>query len=150
MVMKAKIEAWLENKSAEMGFFLVEVEISKKNEISVFIDTEQGIGIQECTQVSRGLSEFLGDAMEKYSLEVSSPGLDRPLKVAAQFAKNLGKNIEIELKDNSIVAGKMTAVTSKDITIEEKTKSKKKEVEPIFKTFSFSEVKEVKVSISFK
>lgn len=148
--MKAKIEAWLENKSAEMGFFLVEVEISKKNEISVFIDTEQGIGIQECTQVSRGLSEFLGDAMEKYSLEVSSPGLDRPLKVAAQFAKNLGKNIEIELKDNSIVAGKMTAVTSKDITIEEKTKSKKKEVEPIFKTFSFSEVKEVKVSISFK
>jgi ribosome maturation factor RimP len=133
-----------------MGFFLVEVEISKKNEISVFIDTEQGIGIQECTQVSRGLSEFLGDAMEKYSLEVSSPGLDRPLKVAAQFAKNLGKNIEIELKDNSIVAGKMTAVTSKDITIEEKTKSKKKEVEPIFKTFSFSEVKEVKVSISFK
>lgn len=148
--MKNKVWTWLESQSTEMNFFPVEVEVSKKFEISVYIDNEKGISIQECALVSRSLSEFLGDDMEKYSLVVSSPGLDIPLKVAAQFTKNIGKEVEVELTDNTKFVGTLTAATAKNITLEEKPKGKKKEATGIVKTFSFTEVKEVKVSISFK
>lgn len=88
----------------ERGFELVDVEYVKEGSnyyLRVYADKEGGITIDDCVDVSRALNPLL-DAYDKefkdpYILEVSSPGLLRPLKKDKDFARNLGKMIEIKL-----------------------------------------------------
>lgn len=88
----------------EHGFELVDVEYVKEGSnyyLRVYADKEGGITIDDCVDVSRALNPKL-DAYEKefkdpYILEVSSPGLLRPLKKDKDFARNLGKLVEIKL-----------------------------------------------------
>ncbi|MBQ4058930.1 MAG: ribosome maturation factor RimP [Lachnospiraceae bacterium] len=88
----------------ERGFELVDVEYVKEGAnyyLRVYADKEGGITINDCADVSRALNPLL-DAYDKefkdpYILEVSSPGLLRPLKKDKDFARNLGKMIEIKL-----------------------------------------------------
>ncbi len=88
----------------EHGFELVDVEYVKEGSsyyLRVYADKEGGITINDCVEVSRALNPKL-DAYDKefkdpYILEVSSPGLLRPLKKDKDFARNIGKMIEIKL-----------------------------------------------------
>lgn len=88
----------------EHGFELVDVEYVKEGStyyLRVYADKEGGITIDDCVEVSRALNPKL-DAYDKefkepYILEVSSPGLLRPLKKDKDFARNLGKLVEIKL-----------------------------------------------------
>lgn len=88
----------------ERGFELVDVEYVKEGStyyLRVYADKEGGITIDDCVDVSRALNPKL-DAYDKefkepYILEVSSPGLLRPLKKDKDFARNLGKLVEIKL-----------------------------------------------------
>lgn len=88
----------------EYGFELVDVEYVKEGSsyyLRVYADKEGGITIDDCVEVSRALSPKL-DVYDKefkdpYILEVSSPGLLRPLKKDKDFARNLGKMLEIKL-----------------------------------------------------
>ncbi len=90
-VIEGLVQALLANES---GYFLVDVRIKPTNNVKVFIDGDQGISIEKCVQYNRALykkleeSEFFptGD----FSLEVSSPGLDEPLKLLRQYKKNIG------------------------------------------------------------
>lgn len=88
----------------ERGFELVDVEYVKEGSnyyLRVYADKEGGIDINDCVEVSRALNPKL-DAYEKefkepYILEVSSPGLLRPLKKDKDFARNVGKMVEMKL-----------------------------------------------------
>lgn len=88
----------------ERGFELVDVEYVKEGSnyyLRVYADKEGGITIDDCVEVSRALNPKL-DAYDKefkepYILEVSSPGLLRPLKKDKDFARNLGKMVELKL-----------------------------------------------------
>ena len=87
----------------ENGFELVDVEYVKEGAnwyLRVYVDKENGIDIDDCVLVSRGLEEKL-DAedfiKEAYILEVSSPGLTRPLKKDKDFERNIGKRVEVKL-----------------------------------------------------
>lgn len=88
----------------ERGFELVDVEYVKEGStyyLRVYADKEGGITIEDCVEVSRALNPKL-DAYDKelkapYILEVSSPGLLRPLKKDKDFARNIGKMVEIKL-----------------------------------------------------
>lgn len=87
-----------------MGFHVVEVEYVKKSDgmnLTFFIDSENGIKIEDCEAVSRAIDQPLEDlnptSDEGYILSVSSPGLDRPIKTEWDFNKNMGKEIEITL-----------------------------------------------------
>ena len=86
---------------SECGFELVDVEYVKEAGewyLRVYIDKPGGITIDDCEVVSRRLSDLLDEKdfiKEAYILEVSSPGLDRPLKKDKDFARNMGKEIEI-------------------------------------------------------
>lgn len=105
---KKEIETTCENLVLpiieERGFELVDVEYVKEGAnfyLRVYADKEGGITIDDCVDVSRALNPLL-DAYDKefkdpYILEVSSPGLLRPLKKDKDFARNLGKMIEIKL-----------------------------------------------------
>lgn len=85
----------------ENGFELVDVEYVKEAGtyyLRVYVDKEGGIAVNDCELVSRALSDRLDQEdyiADSYILEVSSPGLGRPLKKEKDFAKSLGKEIEI-------------------------------------------------------
>ena len=88
---------------AEHGFELVDVEYVKEGSdyyLRVYADKEGGINIDDCVLISRSLEEKLDAAdrlTDPYILEVSSPGLTRPLKKDKDFKRNLGKKVEVKL-----------------------------------------------------
>jgi ribosome maturation factor RimP len=115
---------------AEPDYFLVEIKIKSTNNIKVFIDGDKGISIEKCTQFNRQLYKILegnnffpsGD----FSLEVSSPGIDKPLKLQRQYIKNTGRKIEVLFNDDTRKTGRLIQVSSNDIIIEETTDKVKK------------------------
>jgi len=143
------INALLEN---EPGYFLVEIKIKPTNNVKIFIDGDQGISIEKCIQFNRQLYKIIEDKNffppGDYSLEVSSPGIDKPLKLQRQYLKNVGRNIEIQFNDGSAKTGRLLQVSSDDIILEETTgKGKKAEIKQL--VIPFSNIKTTTVQIEF-
>lgn len=126
---ETRTESYLLPLLEERGFELVDVEYVKEGGncyLRAYIDKEGGVTIGDCEQISRPLSDWLDreDFIEdSYILEVSSPGLDRPLKKEKDFARSMGKAVEIRLyravdrqKD---FRGVLTAYDKSTVTIEE-------------------------------
>lgn len=132
--------------------FLVEVKIKPTNNVKVFLDADGGISIAKCVTYNRTLYKQIeaegifpgGD----FSLEVSSPGLDEPLKLKRQYQKNIGRNVEVTLQDGTKKEGKLLTVTETEIVIEE-TKGKNKKKETIQHTIFFDNIKTTKIQIQF-
>lgn len=134
------------------GYFLVEVKINPTNNIKVFLDADSGVSIDKCVKYNRALYKQIEESGmfpgNDFSLEVSSPGLDEPLKLKRQYNKNTGRNVEVILQDGSKIEGKLTGVSDADIQVEEiKGKSKKKEV--IEHTIRIDNIKTTKIQIQF-
>lgn len=134
------------------GYFLVEIKIKPTNNIKVFLDADTGVSIDKCVKYNRALYKQIEEAgmfpNGDFSLEVSSPGLEEPLKLRRQYEKNTGRNVEVILNDGTKKEGKLTAVLNDGITIEEaKGKNKKKEV--IQHTILFDNIKTTKIQIQF-
>ena len=100
---ESRTEAMLVPIVEAKGFELVDVEWVKEGAnwyLRAYIDKENGITVDDCEEVSRALSDLLDEEdfiSENYILEVSSPGLDRPLKKEKDFARSIGKDVEIRL-----------------------------------------------------
>ena len=100
---ESRTEAMLMPIVETKGFELVDVEWVKEGAnwyLRAYIDKENGITVDDCEEVSRALSDLLDEEdfiSENYILEVSSPGLDRPLKKEKDFARSIGKDVEIRL-----------------------------------------------------
>ena len=92
-------EEWLRNTLEGLGYELVDLESSRGGLIRVFIDTPQGINVDDCARVSHHLTRaFVVEGVEYERLEVSSPGLDRPLKRLADFERFSGREASVKLK----------------------------------------------------
>jgi ribosome maturation factor RimP len=132
--------------------FLVEVRIKPTNNIRVALDADSGISIEKCVAYNRKLYKQLEEAAlypdGNFSLEVSSPGLDEPLKMYRQYVKNTGRNVEVQLNDGTKTEGKMTAVSEKEIMVEE-TRGKNKKKEVIQHSFLFDNIKSTKIQTLF-
>lgn len=104
---KKEIRSLFEGEVEKMGFDLVDMTIAlsqKNSDIRLFVDREGGITIDECRKVSRAISDliFSNDLFPKdYTLQVSSPGVDRPLIDEKDFRRNKGKEVEIEYREES-------------------------------------------------
>jgi len=93
------LEAWLARTLAGLGYELVDLESSRSGLIRVFIDAPRGITLDDCTRVSQHLRRaFAVDGVDYERLEVSSPGLDRPLKRLADYARFAGREATLRLK----------------------------------------------------
>ena len=144
-----KVEALL---STEPGLFLVEVKIRPTNNIKVFIDGDQGVSIEKLVQYNRGLYKYLEESNfypgGDFSLEVSSPGLDEPLKLHRQYLKNIGRPVEVTGKDGTKTTGKLITVSEQEITVEEE-KGKGKRKETVQHIIPFDLIKETIIQIKF-
>ena len=92
-------EGWLEATLGSLGYELVDLELSRSGLVRVFIDKPGGITVEDCARVSHHLTRLFaveGFAYER--LEVSSPGLDRPLKRLEHFARFAGQEATLRLK----------------------------------------------------
>lgn len=146
---KDKVEALI---GTEPELFLVEIRVKPTNNIKVFIDGDRGVSIDKLVQYNRRLYKQIeeegmfpgGD----FSLELSSPGLDEPLKLHRQYVKNIGRQVEIIKNDGIKLEGKLLSVTENEITIEEQ-RGKAKKMEIIQHTIPFENIKTTRIQIKF-
>jgi len=143
----------------EPVYFLVDLRIKPTNNIKVFLDGDHGITIEKCVQVNRKLYRKLEEAAlfpdGDFSLEVSSAGLDEPLKSLRQYKKNIGRQVEVQLQDGTQREGQLMDVTEEGIVLEVATgktsngklQSRKKEISS--HSLLFNNIKSTKIQIVF-
>ncbi len=129
--------------------FILDV-ILKDGRVEIYADTDDGIKFWQCQKLSRGIEAYLDESQvlgEKYTLEVSSPGVDKPLQLYRQYPRNVGRQLKVNLEDGSIMEG--TLLTVSEEKLELKVPGAKK---GMFKTkeVDFSEVQSAQVLVSFK
>jgi ribosome maturation factor RimP len=133
-------------------YFLVDIRIKPTNNVKVFLDGDQGITIEKCISINRALYKQLEETAlfpnDDFSLEVSSPGLDEPLKLHRQYIKNTGRPVEVLLKDGRKVEGKLLEVHDTAVVIEE-TRGKNKKKEVLQHNFLFDNIKSTKLQVVF-
>ena len=131
-------------------YFVVDIRIKPTNNVKLFVDGDNGVPVEKLVAFNRNLYTRLEAAAlfpdNDFSLEVSSPGLDEPLKLPRQFQKNIGRKVTVTLLDGSEKEGTLLAATEEQLTIEE-TVGKKKEKKTI--DINLNEIKHTKVCIVF-
>lgn len=158
-VIEHKIEILVLDKFKEEGWedcFVVEIN-HHSNKLDVFIDSDSGISFDKCRKVSRHIEAVLDEELwlgEKYTLEVSSPGISRPLQLKRQYVKNIGRGLKVKFPvGEGKEEGKLIAVEEDHITLERlevRKEGKKKIKEMISIDIPFDRIREATVQISFK
>ena len=152
-ILKQIEEGWLQEILSEYpNLFLVDVKIRPTNNIKVFIDGDTGFSIDACTRINRKLYKAIEEAAiypeGNFSLEVSSPGITEPLKLYRQYNKNIGREVEVVFKDDSLKIGVLTTVAESDIVLEyTEGKGKKAVVQTL--VIPFDNIKTTTVQIKF-
>ena len=143
-------------KDRDERLFIVELTISASNVIRLELDkTEGNVSIEDCMSVSRNIEHNLDREDADFELHVSSAGLDKPLRVHAQYVKNIGRDLDVKLKSKEKVTGTLIAVDEAGVTLKREEKQaiegkKKKELVVIENKIAFSDINEAKIVISFK
>ena len=132
--------------------FLVDIWIKPTNNIKVFIDADEGIILSLLIEYNRKLYKKLEESGlfpdGDFSLEVSSPALDEPLKLFRQYKKNVGRYVDVTKNDSSKVEGRLIEATEDGILVETETgKGKKKETRQ--ESILFDDIKSTKIQIKF-
>lgn len=146
---KNKIESVIMDQTAH---FLVDIKIKPTNNIKVYIDGDNGVGIDELVKYNRLLYKDLEQSAlfpdGDFSLEISSPGLDEPLKMHRQYVKNINRFVEVALLDGKKIEGRLSGVQENEIQVEE-IKGKGKKAETLYHTVLFNNIKTTKIQIKF-
>ena len=132
--------------------FFVDMKVKPTNNIKIFLDADSGLGIEKCIKINRRLYrqvEEMGFYPEgDFSLEVSSPGLDEPLKLLRQYVKNIGRSVEVTLNDDTIKEGILLEAVEEQIVIET-TEGKNKKAVTTQIPVLFTDIKQTVVQIKF-
>ncbi|HEY9114421.1 MAG TPA: ribosome assembly cofactor RimP [Bacteroidales bacterium] len=153
MIKKEQIVKLAEECLEGTGRFIVKVSVGKDNLINVYIDGDEGVTIDHCVELSRHIEGNLDREIEDYELKVSTAGVGQPMVNIRQYAKNIGKPVEVLMKDGSMKKGILQAVDIENLTLAEALKDKNKKSKKIVAGESFqvpfSSVKETTVMIIF-
>ena len=148
--------AELANKSLPSDdHFLVDIVLKgtdQNRKVIVLLDGDKGINIDDCAKVSRGMAaelELNDPFSGKYTLEVSSAGIDHPLTLKRQYAARIGKELKIRLVNGDELAGELVEVHENDVVINKKIKVNKKQTTEAA-TVSFDAIDRSMVQVSFK
>ncbi len=138
-----EIQRSLQAIADEMGIEIVEVEFKqgKSPALTVYIDIEGGVDLDTCEKFHRAIDPVLDEVDptfgEPYTLNVSSPGLDRPLKTARDYQKCMGEKVEIKLfaplKGKKFFEAKLVGYDGNCIELEEGKETWKLEIAKIAK-----------------
>lgn len=148
-----RVEDWLnELLSLEPEDFLVSVKVRPINNIKIFIDSDKGMSIEKCVKYNRKLYNKIEESAlfpdGNFSLEISSPGVDEPLKMNRQYQKNVGRKLLITFNDDTQKEGKLLEITEKDVVIEH-TSGKGRKAETNQFVIPLENIKSAVVQIQF-
>jgi ribosome maturation factor RimP len=155
MITKEQILGIISEKIYSDEVFVVDLKVSASNKIQLQIDSISGIGIDYCVTVSKLIESSLDRESEDFELEVSSPGLGQPFKVAQQYLKNIGREIQVTPFDGKQFSGILKAFIDGNIIVEcaEKVKvegSKKRELVQVERKITQQEIKKAELIVKFK
>ncbi|MFI8378466.1 ribosome assembly cofactor RimP [Leeuwenhoekiella sp. NPDC079379] len=154
-MLKEKVKALLVEAFEEYGsLFLVDLSFKGNNEITVVIDGDEGVTVQDCINVSRKVEHNLDREEEDFSLEVMSSGATEPLINKRQYKKNVGRDLDVKLQDGSKITGLLTKVEENTITLSWKERvpkevGKGKVTVDKEEIISFDAIEQAKVKIKF-
>lgn len=97
--------------------FLIDLKISTGSDVTVILDGDNGVTLQDCLDASRAIEFNMDREEHDFSLQVMSAGLSEPLVTPRQFNKNLGRDIEVMLQDSSEIEGELVDVDEEKITL---------------------------------
>ena len=137
------------------GCFLVDVTVSKDNDIVLTVESESGtIELDDCVSLSRYFETKFDREVEDYSLTVSSAGLDQPFKVLKQFVKAIGTKVEVSLKGGRKMVAELVEADEEGISLKYSVKEavegkKKKELVEHLDRFTMEQINSVRPYIEF-
>lgn len=118
MDFRAKVEQLVhEFLETRKDLYLVDLKISVGDDITVILDGDEGLSLQDCLDASRAIEFNLDREEHDFSLQVMSPGLSEPLKLPRQFKKNMGREIEVLLNSDEKIQGEVVAVDDEKVTL---------------------------------
>lgn len=142
-------EAFEDGRCGE--YYLVDLVVNPSGHIIVYTDGDEGVSLDACTRISRVLEAILDQEPTLggvYQLEVSSPGVTRPLKFPRQYLKHIGRTLKIELLTGGKIEGKLVTAGHDGVTVEIKPADKKAKTES--RDIPHEEIKEAYVTVQFK
>ena len=151
----SEIKDALQSELVARGCFLVDVSVSKDNDIVVTIESESGkIELDDCVALSRYFETQFDREVEDYSLTMTSAGLDQPFKVLRQFEKAVGTKVEVQLKGGKKMVALLEAADEESVTLKYSVKEavegkKKKELVEHVDRFTMDQVNSLRPFIEF-
>ncbi len=158
MISKKIVKQLINERIEELdnGLFIVDLRISSNNQINVELDKYEGnVSVDDCIRVSRNVEHNLDREEQDFELSVSSSGLDKGLRVFAQYKKNIGRDVKVKRKEGGKIEGTLIDATKEQIIVQNSRKERiegKKKKETIVEDhiIPMSNVLETKIVISFK
>jgi ribosome maturation factor RimP len=151
MALKDQISEHITPALHKAGYFLEDVNLVSPGQhriVTVIVDGESALNLDQVTVASKLVSELLDEATfmgeTPFTLEVTSPGIDRPLTLPRHFAKNVDRLLKVTKSDGDVVTGRILSNTESDMTLSVTEKKDDKEV-----TISLGDIKRAQVEIEF-
>jgi ribosome maturation factor RimP len=136
--------------------YIVDIELKPNQRLYVFADSDSGFTFEKCQRLSRYLEAPLdenGWLGEKYLLEVSSPGIERPLKFPRQYTRNIGRTLSVTLNDKTEHLGTLQSADEHQIvlvnTVIERDEKKKKKVVVVETPIPYDQIEKALVKLGF-
>ncbi len=155
MITENLIRRLIGEKIADTEYYILSLDIRPGNDIVVELENSGPVSIEDCVAISRAIEHNLDREVEDFSLQVASPGLDKPLRDHRQYIKNVGRSLKVRLANNEEIEGELRAADDTKIVLftsrKERVEGKKKRViveEEL--TLSYPEIKQAKLKINFK
>jgi ribosome maturation factor RimP len=118
MEFRKENEIWLDRFLQERtDLFLIDLKVSVADDITIILDGDSGVSLQDCLDVSRAIEFNLDREKHDFSLQVMSAGVGEPLVLQRQFVKNKGREIEVLLNDSSKISGELSKADDEKITL---------------------------------
>ena len=151
MALKDQIAELIAPALHQAGYFLEDVNLVTPGNhriVTVIVDGESALNLDQVTVASKLISELMDEAPfmgeTPFTLEVTSPGIDRPLTLPRHFAKNVTRLLKITKTDGEVVTGRIASNTDTDVTLFVAVKKETKEV-----VIAFADIKRAVVEIEF-
>jgi ribosome maturation factor RimP len=151
MALKDQIAELITPALQQAGYFLEDINVVSPGNhriVTVIVDGESALNLDQVTVASKLVSELVDEAAfmgeTPFTLEVTSPGIDRPLTLPRHFAKNVTRLLKVTKSDGSVVTGRITSNSDLDVTLTVVEKKETKEV-----VVAFSDIKRAVVEIEF-
>jgi len=151
MALKDQISEHITPALHKAGYFLEDVNLVSPGQhriVTVIVDGESALNLDQVTVASKLVSELLDEATfmgeTPFNLEVTSPGIDRPLTLPRHFAKNIDRLLKVTKTDGVVVTGRILSNSESDVTLSVTEKKDVKEV-----VISLADIKRAQVEIEF-